>query len=92
MVSGGHPGRNDPARTPWPGAGGEWAGHNVSEAMSSDLDAVSVSPPGPLDALQALGKMEAGGSNRLLVVSAGHLVGTLSLQDLLGPQRSGRGL
>lgn len=59
----------------------EWSRHTVDEAMNADLNAVSISPRD--DALEALGKMQRTGSSRLLVMEDGHLIGIISLKDLL---------
>jgi Zn-dependent protease/CBS domain-containing protein len=61
----------------------EWPLHTVAEAMTRDLGPVSVTPE--TDALEALGRMQRTGSSRLLVTDAEHhLVGIVSLKDLLG--------
>jgi hypothetical protein len=49
--------------------------------MSHDVAAVRIAPS--TDALQALGKMQATGSSRLLVVEGDRLLGIVSLKDLL---------
>jgi Zn-dependent protease len=59
----------------------EWSRHTVDEAMTQDLAAISVAPRA--DALEALGKMQQTGSSRLLVMEGDHLVGIISLKDLL---------
>jgi CBS domain-containing protein len=59
----------------------EWNRHTVSELMQTDLNAVSVAPD--TEALDALKKMERTGSSRLLVAEGGHLVGIVSLKDLM---------
>jgi Zn-dependent protease/CBS domain-containing protein len=59
----------------------EWALHTVGEAMERDLRAVTVSPDA--DALEALGRMQRNGANRLLVTDNDRLVGIISLGDLL---------
>jgi CBS domain-containing protein len=59
----------------------EWAAHTVGEAMTPDLEAVSI--PVDADALEALGKMQRGGASRLLVTDGGRLVGIVSLKDLV---------
>jgi len=59
----------------------EWSRHRVDEIMTSDLDAVQVSPD--TDAVDALARMQRTGQSRLLVVDDGTLVGILSLKDLL---------
>jgi CBS domain-containing protein len=59
----------------------EWSQHTVDEAMIRDLDSIRVSPG--TDALEALGLMQRTGSSRLLVMDDDHLVGIVSLKDLL---------
>jgi CBS domain-containing protein len=59
----------------------EWDRHTVGEVMRQDLSEVSIPPDA--DALQALGKMQRTGSSRLLVTDGDHLVGVVSLKDLL---------
>jgi CBS domain-containing protein len=59
----------------------EWERHTVGEVMRNDLEAVSISPDA--DTLQALEKMQNTGSSRLLVTEGDHLVGIVSLKDLL---------
>jgi Zn-dependent protease/CBS domain-containing protein len=58
-----------------------WAEHSVREVMHTDLEGLSIRPDN--DALTALGKMQATGSSRLLVLEEGRLVGLVSLKDLL---------
>jgi CBS domain-containing protein len=58
-----------------------WPEHTVAEVMRRDLAAISVAPQ--TDALEALGKIQATGSSRLLVVEGERLLGILSLKDLL---------
>ena len=65
------------ARYPRP----EWEKHTVAEAMRADVATLSVAPD--TDALEALGKMQRTGSSRLLVMEGEHLVGIVSLKDLL---------
>ena len=60
---------------------GEWAEHTVGEVMAPDLQAVSITAD--TDALKALGKMQHTGSSRLLVTDGDHLLGIVSLKDLL---------
>jgi CBS domain-containing protein len=60
---------------------GEWDKHTVAEAMSPDVDTLSVAPDA--DALEALRKMRRNGTSRLLVTDGGRLVGIVSLKDLL---------
>ena len=59
----------------------EWDQHTVAEAMEKDVETISMSPDA--DALDALGKMQRTGSSRLLVMDGEHLVGIVSLKDLL---------
>jgi len=59
----------------------EWDRHTVGELMRRDVGALSISPRA--DALEALGKMQATGSSRLLVTEGDRLVGMVSLKDLL---------
>jgi Zn-dependent protease/CBS domain-containing protein len=59
----------------------EWGRHTVAELMRHDVRAVTVHPD--IDAFRALAKMERTGSNRLLVVEDEHLVGTVTLHDVL---------
>lgn len=59
----------------------EWDQHTVAEAMEKDVETISISPDA--DALDALGKMQRTGSSRLLVMDGEHLVGIVSLKDLL---------
>jgi Zn-dependent protease/CBS domain-containing protein len=60
---------------------GEWERHTVAEVMRRDVEALSIPPDG--DALDALARMQRTGSNRLLVTDHDHLVGVVSLKDLL---------
>jgi Zn-dependent protease/CBS domain-containing protein len=59
----------------------EWDHHTVGEAMRHDIRAISIPPDA--DALAALGKMQRTGSSRLLVTEGDHLLGIVSLKDLL---------
>jgi Zn-dependent protease len=59
----------------------EWGRHTVAEAMNKDLGAVRIAPVA--DALETLGKIQRTGSSRLLVMDGDHLVGIVSLKDLL---------
>jgi Zn-dependent protease len=59
----------------------DWHRHTIGEVMQRDLRSISIPPDA--DALEALGKMQRSGSTRLLVVEQGHLLGILSLKDLL---------
>jgi Zn-dependent protease/CBS domain-containing protein len=59
----------------------EWDQHTVAEAMRPDADLLSIAPDA--DALEALAKMQQTGSSRLLVTDHHHLLGIVSLKDLL---------
>jgi CBS domain-containing protein len=59
----------------------EWDRHQVGEVMRQDVRPLSISPD--TDALDALSRMQQTGSSRLLVVEGDHLVGIVSLKDLL---------
>src|SRR5205807_4418283 len=59
----------------------EWDRHTVGELMRHDVGALSISPGA--DALEALGKMQATGSSRLLVTEGDRLVSLITLKDLL---------
>jgi len=59
----------------------EWPNHTVAEAMQPDVAALSIAPNA--DALQALAQMRRTESSRLLVMDGDHLVGVVSLKDLL---------
>jgi Zn-dependent protease/CBS domain-containing protein len=59
----------------------EWDRCTVGEVMRRDVEAIAVSPQA--DALEALERMQRGGSGRLLVTEGDRLVGILSLKDLL---------
>ncbi len=59
----------------------EWPRHTVAEVMGHDLKAASIPPDA--DALQALGQMQRTGLSRLLVTDGDHLLGIVSLKDLL---------
>jgi predicted transcriptional regulator len=59
----------------------EWDRHTVAEVMRHDLRGLTVGPNA--DALEALGKMQRAGVSRLLVTEDDHLLGVLSLKDLL---------
>ena len=59
----------------------EWAAHTVGEAMRQDVASLSLPPDA--DAYQALERMQRTGSNRLLVLDGGRLVGVVSRKDLL---------
>ena len=58
-----------------------WTEHTVGELMTDDLDAVTISADA--DALEALEKMQQTSASRLLVMEGNHLVGMISLKDLL---------
>jgi Zn-dependent protease/CBS domain-containing protein len=59
----------------------DWDRHTVGEVMERDLKAITIPPN--VDALEALAKMQRSGLRRLLVTEQDHLVGILSLSDLL---------
>jgi Zn-dependent protease/CBS domain-containing protein len=59
----------------------EWDRHTVGEIMRQDTSAITISPRA--DAMQALSKMQATGSSRLLVTEGDRLLGIVSLKDLL---------
>jgi Zn-dependent protease/CBS domain-containing protein len=59
----------------------EWDQHSVGELMRHDIGALTIRPDA--DALQAFAKMQRTGSSRLLVTEGDHLVGIISLKDLL---------
>jgi Zn-dependent protease/CBS domain-containing protein len=59
----------------------EWDRHTIGEAMNHDWTKLSISPDA--DALKALAKMKQTGCSRLLVTEGDHLVGIVSLKDLL---------
>jgi len=59
----------------------EWDLHTVGEAMGNDLATATIAPDA--DALQALGQMQRTGMSRLLVTDGDHLLGIVSLKDLL---------
>jgi Zn-dependent protease/CBS domain-containing protein len=59
----------------------EWDQHTVGELMRHDIRALTIPPNA--DALQALAKMQRTGSSRLLITEDEHLVGIISLKDLL---------
>jgi Zn-dependent protease/CBS domain-containing protein len=59
----------------------EWDRHTVGEVMENDLQAISIPPDA--DALEALDKMQRTGASRLLVTERDHLIGIISLKDLL---------
>jgi Zn-dependent protease/CBS domain-containing protein len=58
-----------------------WPQHTVGELMRRDLASVCVTPQ--TDAMEALSRMQATGSSRLLVVEGERLLGILSIKDLL---------
>jgi CBS domain-containing protein len=60
---------------------GEWPRHSVAEVMNPDVDALTVAPGA--DAAVALEKMQKTGSNTLLVVESGRLVGVANFDDLV---------
>lgn len=59
----------------------QWPNHVVREVEGTCADEITVSPE--TDALEALSLMSRSGSSRLLVVENDHLVGLLSLKDLM---------
>jgi Zn-dependent protease/CBS domain-containing protein len=59
----------------------EWEQHTVDEVARHDLSSLTVSPD--TDALDALSRMQRLGVSRLLVTQGDHLVGIVSLRDLL---------
>ncbi len=59
----------------------DWPQHTVGEVMAKDLDARSIRPDA--DALEALAMMNRTGQSRLLVTEGDHLVGIITLKDLL---------
>lgn len=59
----------------------EWERRQVAEVMHPNVCAVSIAPDA--DALTALSKMQHTGLSRLLVTEGDHLVGIVSLKDLL---------
>ena len=59
----------------------EWDLHTISEIMEHDLKPVTIPPDA--DAIDALGRMQRTGSSRLLVAEGDHLLGIISLKDLL---------
>ncbi len=60
----------------------EWGRHTVGEVMSHDLRGLTI--PADADAMQALKNMQLTGSSRLLVTDHRHLLGIVSIKDLLG--------
>jgi CBS domain-containing protein len=59
----------------------DWERHTVGEVMRHDTGDITISPRA--DAMQALSKMQVTGSSRLLVTEGDHLLGIVSLKDLL---------
>lgn len=59
----------------------EWSHHTVAEVMDTELDGLRITPA--TDAMEALERMQRTGSSRLLVLEGDHLVGIVSLKDLL---------
>jgi Zn-dependent protease/CBS domain-containing protein len=59
----------------------EWDQHTIGEVMRHDLATLEIRPDA--DALDALGKMQRGQVSRLLVTQGDHLLGIVSLKDLL---------
>jgi len=60
----------------------EWNRHSVQEVLRPCSSDNTVTPD--VDAVQALSKMSASGLSRLMVAEGDHLVGVISLKDLLG--------
>jgi Zn-dependent protease/CBS domain-containing protein len=59
----------------------EWYRRTIGEVMQRDLHSITIAPD--TDAMEALEKMQQSGSSRLLVVDHDHLLGIISLTDLL---------
>jgi CBS domain-containing protein len=59
----------------------DWARENIREAASPISAENTI--PASTDAIKALAMMNQGGVSRLLVVEGGHLVGLVTLKDLL---------
>jgi Zn-dependent protease len=59
----------------------EWRLHTVGEVMQRDIRPLTIAPDA--DALDALAKMQRTGISRLLVTEGDHVVGIVSLKDLL---------
>jgi Zn-dependent protease/CBS domain-containing protein len=59
----------------------EWSKHTVGEVMTTSIEEVSI--PATTDALEALSKMQRTNSSRLLVTEGDHLVGMVTVKDLL---------
>ena len=60
----------------------EWSQHSVAEVMHKDVSAISIAPDA--EALVALRKMQRAGTTRLLVTDSDHLLGIVTMNDLLG--------
>ena len=58
-----------------------WADHTVGELMTHDLKSITIGADA--DAMDALSKMQRTGSSRLLVVEDDHLLGIITVKDLL---------
>ena len=59
----------------------EWNRHTVHEVMHANIASLTIAPDA--DALAAMTRMQRTGANGLLVAEGDHLVGTVSLGDLL---------
>jgi len=60
----------------------EWNRHSVQEVLRPSSADNTISPDA--DAVEALSKMSASGSSRLMVTEGDHLAGMISLKDMLG--------
>ena len=60
---------------------GEWEQHTVGEIHLPSSSEISISPN--TDAVKALGQIRRTGNSRLLVTEGDHLVGVISLRDLM---------
>jgi Zn-dependent protease/CBS domain-containing protein len=58
-----------------------WADHTVGEVMTHDLKSIAIDADA--DAMKALSKMQQAESSRLLVVDHDHLLGIVTIKDLL---------
>ncbi len=59
----------------------DWPRHTIGEVMQRDVKSVAISPDA--EAFDALGKMQRSTTSRLLVIEDDHLLGIISLKDLL---------
>jgi Zn-dependent protease/predicted transcriptional regulator len=59
----------------------QWAQHSVSDVINPCSDANTVSPD--TDAMKVLSQMNKTGNSRLLVAEQGHLIGIVTLKDML---------